>query len=113
MTAERKLLLLRSTESCSGLWNLVPVDGILFRLIESCSGLSNLPPDLDAGAALADLADAVDAADLTLAGWKVLRLQENKSMACLTTGRGGGGGPGFGSISQEAWIRIRDPPLFP
>jgi hypothetical protein len=52
--------------------------------MESCSGLSDLPPDLDAGAALADLADAVDATDLTLVGWQVLRLQENKSMACLT-----------------------------
>ncbi len=56
--------------------------------MESCSGLSNLPPDLDAGAPLADLTDAVDAADLTLVGWQVLRLKDIKSMACLTTSGG-------------------------
>jgi hypothetical protein len=60
--------------------------------MESCSGLSNLPADLDAGAALADLTDAVDATDLTLVGWQVLRLEHFKLMACLTTSGGGGGG---------------------
>jgi hypothetical protein len=49
--------------------------------MESVSSLSNLPPDLDAGAALADLADTVDAADLTLVGWQVLRLEHIKSIS--------------------------------
>jgi hypothetical protein len=64
--------------------------------MESCSGLSNLPPDLDAGAALADLADAVDATDLTLVGWQILRLEDIKSIACLTTS-----GVVFGSGSES------------
>jgi hypothetical protein len=76
--------------------------------MKSSSGLSNLPPDLDASATLADLADAVDAADLTLVGWQVLCLEHIKSTAFLTTSSGWipGSGSESGSGSFPFLIKV-------